>query len=600
MTQLPRAPLMPPEAPLKMPVQDLGKPFHDPSSRTLQPPPKWLRAGVFALAAGLSLGIAAAFYTWFGPDLSWGLRALVVALVLSTVFWIALSPLLALVGLCARPWDPGNRGVKGMDVAILVPVFGERPEAIEAMLATHLGQLSTHRSTHRFTLYVLSDTQDPAAVLRQRATVSALRARFFDQRIHYRHRAENTDFKTGNLRDWVTRWGGLHEAMIVLDADSYVPAQTLAALADALSTQPQVGLIQTIPRLHKAHTVFGRMQQFSNEVAGRALGHGLGVVSGAEANFWGHNAILRTQAYAACAGLPHMSQGLLGGVILSHDFVEAALLRRAGWEVRLLTTAQDSFEEGPQTAMAHILRDRRWCRGNLQHLRLIGTPGFAGMSRFHMVQGVMAYLASVLWCGLLVIWSVMGLSPEMQASYFSAHAPLFPTWPTADLISKLGVMGVVFGLLLAPRLIGVVYHLRRDPYLFGFGGPLRFAGSLVIETALSVLTAPMMMVQHMRAVIASLTGRNLGWRPHQSDTPGLGALARFHWVETALGGVLVTLCALGWVSVWCLPIAVSLCLTVPVSWAVGLRAPAWLMRTAQDGDHWQAQGRARPVPAPIP
>ncbi|MEM9269915.1 MAG: glucans biosynthesis glucosyltransferase MdoH, partial [Pseudomonadota bacterium] len=478
------------------------------------------------------------------------------------------------------------------------PVYGEAPEEIERMLEAHLRSLSEHRSDHQFTVYVLSDTRDPKAVLRQRAMIAALRARHFDQRLHYRHRSKNTDFKTGNLRDWVTRWGAAHEAMLVLDADSYVPARTMVALADALDRRPQAGLIQTIPRLHEATTIFGRMQQFSTEIAGRILGQGLGAVSRAEGNFWGHNAILRTEAYAACAGLPHIQARVLGGVILSHDFVEAALLRRAGWEVRLLTEASESFEQGPQTPVSHIVRDRRWCRGNLQHLRLIGAPGLAGMSRFHMIQGVMAYVSSVLWCALLVIWSTLGLSPVTDLTYFSADAPLFPVWPTADLVSKLGVMGLVFGLLLAPRILGAAVQVANDPSLRGFGGPIRFVLSLVIETLLSVLVAPMMMVQHVRAVVTGFLGQGGGWRPHESTAPSLWDLMRFHWLETVLGLVMIGSCAMGWITVWSLPIALSLAATVPLSWVVGRPAPAWLMRTPQDQDVWSG-GAPSLRPAPV-
>src|SRR5690606_39026581 len=173
-------------------------------------------------------------------------------------------------------------------------------------------------------------------------------------------------------------------------------------------------LIQTVPSLVNAQTLMARSQQFAMRAYGQIFGTGLAWWSGGAGNFWGHNAIIRVAAFAAHAGLPELpGKGPLGGHILSHDFVEAALLRRAGWRVEIAPEIEGSYEESPPTLDDLVARDRRWAQGNLQHLKLIGARGLDPASRAHIFSGVMGYASALLWFSLILVsatlaWLVAG------------------------------------------------------------------------------------------------------------------------------------------------------------------------------------------------
>jgi membrane glycosyltransferase len=129
-----------------------------------------------------------------------------------------------------------------------------------------------------------------------------------------------------------------------------------------------------VPLIVNRTSLFARVQQFASRLYGPMLSEGLAWWSGSEGNYWGHNAIIRTRAFAEQAGLPRLpGRKPFGGEILSHDFVEAALLRRGGWDVRMAPQLYGSFEECPPSLPDLIVRERRWCQGNLQHEACTGT-----------------------------------------------------------------------------------------------------------------------------------------------------------------------------------------------------------------------------------
>ncbi len=582
-----RHPLIPPDAPLEMPTQDLGRPFHDPSARPVHSSTVTIlvRCLVFAFALATTGWLGFVFADWFkGGMLSWP-EAVMIGLVMFTFFWISLSVAISFLGLFYRD-RPAQGTRRPLTMAILLPVYGEPVEKLTSNLESMLRDLSQTRHAHQIALFVLSDTRDAAKVEAERAMIARLRAAMPTEAIHYRHRPQNADFKTGNIRDWVTRHGADYEAMLVLDADSQMSAEAMLRLADAMSEDPGAGLIQTIPRLIGSRTFFARMQQFSNLVSGSTLGRGLAIMSGTEANFWGHNAIIRTRAFAASAGLPRLKgRKPFGGVIMSHDFVEAALIRRAGWTVNFLPEAIESFEETPATIIEFVQRDRRWCQGNIQHLRLLTTRGLTWMNRFHMFQGAMAYIASVAWFALLVLWALLGVgSDALSIVYFTDAAPMFPKWPEMDIVSKVIVLGFVYGMLVAPKLIGALRLIKSDPGLAGFGGWGWFSTGFLTELGFSIAMAPMMMVQHMLAVGRALIGRDTGWAPKRQSRTSLSGLLRFHAVETMLGLLLTVGCVTGTVSLWIAPIAGCLLLAVPLSALGSLDMSGWrLLTTPQDG-----------------
>ncbi|CTQ50638.1 glucans biosynthesis glucosyltransferase MdoH [Jannaschia donghaensis] len=599
---------MPPVAPMAHPRQDLSRRFHDQAAPALTPDTDAIiwRLGTFLPAAIGTAALLWAFLSWFANDgTSWA-EGLLAVLIGAGFFWIALTFVTVLAGSGALLRRTGTEtgAITPLDVALLVPVHEEAPWDVFGNAAAMMERLQADPGVHRWSLYILSDTRNPDRAAQEEIAYATLSARMPGVSLWYRRRADNVDKKVGNLAQWVEQWGGAHDAMLVMDADSLMSAQAIHALADTMGRDASAGLIQSFPMLIGARSLFARSQQFANAVYGVALAEGLARWTGREGNYWGHNAIIRLKAFAASAGLPHV-RGLRGSdnLILSHDFVEAGLLRRAGWSVRFLPRLRGSYEETPPTLIDHVIRDRRWCRGNLQHLGLLGTRGLHSLSRFHMFHGAMGYLLSPLWFLLLTLWAVIGVSEERSIiNYFSPENPTIPNWPEMSPVNHVWLMVTMYALLLAPKLVGASALIASGTPVSRMGGPLRFLGSLTLEILVSIAYAPILMVQQTLAVFSALTGRKLDWSAQSRDGPAQswGTVLRFHAFETFLGALLLAGMATGYVSYWLIPIMGSLVLAAPLSRLSGVNVPG-SMATPQEtraplvakrAGRWRAELRA--------
>ncbi len=581
--------LMPPRAPLARPIQALNRPYRDDNAPGTAASlwARLYRIATFLPAFAITFGLVAAFTDWFAMDGLLPFETTLIVIVAITAFWIALSVSTAFVGLGAMLVQRSRRAIDDgtpppLDVALLVPVYNEAPAEVFGNAAAMIAGLRNAKTPHRYTLFILSDTRDEAIAAQESRAILALKASFPKARVHYRRRAQNTDGKVGNLADWVEHWGGAHEAMLVLDADSLMCPCAITALTDALARDPSAGLIQSFPRLFGAKTLFGRIQQFGARVYAAPLAEGLARWTGAEGNYWGHNAIIRSAAFAACAGLPKLKARRGERLILSHDFVEAGLLRRAGWAVRFLPRLEGSYEEAPPTLIDYIVRDRRWCQGNLQHLKLLATRGLHPVSRFHLFSGAMGYLLSPAWFALLVAWTLVGNGDDANLlRYFSGQNPQV-TWPELTAFNSVAILAFMYGLLLAPKLGAAGMVRQMGLRLRDLGGARQFLTSLLGEIILSILYAPILMIQQTMAVGASLIGRRIAWKPQSRTGKGypLSTLVRFHWVETIIGLGLLLGMVTGVVTLWLVPIAASLALAIPLSGlsAVNLTRRRWSHR----------------------
>ncbi len=587
---------MPDASPLEMPAQNFQSVFRD-GAAPLGDVPRtavlW-RLLAFGPALAATAGLVWLMVGWFGDDGMAAMETGLVTLIAFNFFWISLTVstvLLGLFRLTRKEAMPAPQGpARPLKVALLMPVYNEVPWYILGNARSMLEELRRRGGGHEYALFILSDTRDEAIAVSEQAAVEAVRATLPEgAQLYYRRRAENTDRKVGNIADWVRGWGGAWDAMLVLDADSLMTGRAIVRLSDALAADPGAGLIQSFPQLIGAHSVFGRMQQFANGVYGAALAEGVASWSGGEGNYWGHNAIIRTRAFAASAGLPHLQRrGGRTALIMSHDFVEAGLLRRAGWSVRFLPRIKGSYEETPATLIDHIRRDRRWCQGNLQHLNLLATRGFRGMSRFHLFNGAIGYLMSPIWFALLLMWALIGPSEEASVlSYFSETNPLRPVWPEMTEGRHVLIIVLMYAMLLAPKLLGIVAVPLSGASFGAFGGAGRFGLALVSEIILSILYAPILMVQQMIAVFRIVFGLQQGWAPQARDGGqyGLRTLAICHALETVSGVALTLGILIGVVTPWLIPIAISLALAIPLSALSGLslagRARSW-MGTRED------------------
>jgi membrane glycosyltransferase len=559
-----------------MPDQSLRAAFRDPEAPGIRSSRLTLvlRALVLVVPACVTVALGRLSLGWFALDGQLTLAEGALVLVTSFAsYWVVLSVGTALLGLFWRP-RPLAQPLHGLNVAILLPMYGEPAEETIGNAVRLLSTLQG-RGRHRFALNILSDTRDPAKVAAEAAIAATFSRAQPGLAITYRHRALNTDYKSGNIRDWVKAHGAAHEAMLILDADSVMGPEAVLRMADALAQEPGLGLIQTVPRVLPGQTLWQGLQSFAAQVYGVNMGRGFALWTGVTGNFLGHNALVRTRAFAASAGLPHLAgKAPRGGVILSHDFVEAALLRRAGWGVRMMPEAEASFEDTPETLAGYLRRDRRWCQGNLQHLRIIAAPGLHPLSRFHLLQGAMAYLSSVWWLALLVLWALPGQGGAMPDMF--AGNPLLPNWPSLPPVTQGAIAALVGLMLVAPKLLGLAAHLGRHG-LSRADAP-GFAGMVLAEMAISALLAPALMVHQVRAVLRTGLGQDGGWMPHVAGRSDLVTLLRFHGIETALGLALVALALAGQLSLWLVPVAASLCLTVPLAALVQMPRSAFRWR----------------------
>jgi membrane glycosyltransferase len=344
---------------------------------------------------------------------------------------------------------------------------------------------------------------------------------------------------------------------------------------------PEAGLIQTVPRLIGGRTPLARLQQFAGRVYGPVLARGLGAWFGNAGNYWGHNAIIRTEAFAACAGLPTLpGRKPFGGLILSHDFVEAALLRRAGWAVYMADDLGGSYEKAPPNLIELVTRDRRWAQGNLQHLALLGTKGLHPVNRIHMAMGAMAYLASPFWLLFLLAGMSLALYADLvPPNYFPDGWALFPTWPQIDAQRAILLFGLCLFVLYLPKLIGFAAFLTEPA---SRGQRLRAPLDLVVEVLLSALAAPILMLTQTRAVFQILAGRDSGWNPQERDADRLSwrTLWAFHKRHMFVGLLLAASAGLiSWsLLAWMSPALVSTLIAVPLGGFLGAKAAGDRMR----------------------
>ena len=446
--------------------------------------------------------------------------------------------------------------------ALIMPICNEHVPTVFAGLRATCESLAAEGGQRLFDVFVLSDSHDAAILAEEARAWAALRDHFAGRmHIHYRVRTQRAQRKAGNVAEFCRRWGRRYRYMVVLDADSVMSGDCLLTLVRLMESHPQAGILQTAPRPCGHDTLHARAQQFATRVTGPLFTAGMQYWQLGEAHYWGHNAIIRVEPFMQhCALAPLSGRGALSGDILSHDFVEAALMRRAGYQVWLVSDLAGSYEQPPPHLLAELQRDRRWCQGNLQNARLIAEPGLHGVHRAMLATGAMAYLSAPLW----LLYLAVGVLSWLTAGN--------PPLPQQLGLGALALWAGTLGMLLLPRVLGVAAVMLRGQAPL-YGGRLRLAAGALIEAALSALQAPLRMLAHSLFVLGALTGWKLEWRspPRSASTVAWRDAARCFGVASllTLGGVLATLAISspghGAALLWLLPAGLPLLLAVPLS-----------------------------------
>ena len=563
---------MPFERPLEMPVQDLA---HAPEHEPLDPPEVRIVIARLLTIGGM-LGITGyGVYEMLGivnfSDMT-KLQGVMLVFFAVTLAWISLAAASCVVGFLTPASRFASASPANSRTALVMPIYNEDPTRTSAALQAMAEALARIDAARYFEIVILSDSTQVDAWIGESLAVDRLRRELRDiMPVWYRRRWHNTGRKAGNVEEFVKRWGGRYDYMIVLDADSLMSAETLVELVKRMQADPRLGILQTVPMLVGSASLFSRVQQFAGRVYGPLIARGVAAWSGNEGNYWGHNAIIRVAAFAQACGLPQLpGRKPFGGHILSHDFVEAALMRRAGWKVRMATDLEGSWEESPPSLVDIAIRDRRWAQGNLQHSKVLRADGLAMPSRAHFLIGIMSYLSSPLWLMLLLVGFALTLQASLiRPEYFSSEFQLFPDWPIFDAprMTKLFIFTMI--VLFTPKVLGwlrsmFISHVRK-----GCGGILGLTMGTIVETIISALYAPIMMLVQTQHVVSILTGRDSGWGPQRRHAAmtAWGEAWSVHWPHVAIGIVIGTIAYLlsPTLLAWLSPTLAGLFLAIPLS-----------------------------------
>jgi len=537
-----------------------------------------------------SVFVLTSLATWFMADLLWndnGIRGVEwPLLVLFVVLFsqIAIGFVTALLGyyvinrggdsrLITHTIKP-DEDVPLASTAIIMPVFNEDVSRVfEALRVIYRSVQDTKKLDH-FDFFILSDSTKPNQWIQEEvAWVELCKQVEGFGRIFYRKRRQQINKKAGNVADFLRRWGKNYRYMVVLDADSVMSGTALVQLVATMQKNPTVGIIQTAPRLVNGETLYARMQQFANRLYSPLFLAGLNYWQQYDGNYWGHNAIIRVQPFIEHCALPSLpGSEPFGGRILSHDFVEAALMRKAGWGVWLAPDIDGSYEEGPPTLIDSAKRDRRWCQGNMQHSWLLSAKGFRPVNRFHLFMGVMAYVSSPLWLLFLILSTIhvfnLVLYPHAGPARFAASTSIFGyVWEVPEALT---LFTLTMLLLFLPKVISVLLTVQNKAAAESFGGRGPVVLSALLEMVVSALLAPINMLFNSKFVLFILLGQGVSWvtqnRGSEDDTDWREAILT-HAPHMAFGVVwgassYVLLPSFFW---WLSPVLAGLVFSIPIS-----------------------------------
>jgi membrane glycosyltransferase len=416
--------------------------------------------------------------------------------------------------------------------AVVICIRNEPPQRPAAFLTPLLQGLAASEAATHFHVYILSDTDNPSIAEAEERLFATMADTWRERlRITYRRRAVNLGFKAGNIHDFCDRWGKDHDFALVLDADSVITAQAVLRLVRIMQGEPQLGILQSLVIGMPSASAFARLFQFGMRLGMRSYTIGSAWWQADCGPYWGHNAIIRLAPFMAHCHLPKLPENaLVGGHVLSHDQVEAVLMRRAGFAVRVLTDEGESFEQNPPTLIEFIRRDLRWCQGNMQYWHFLMMPGLKLVSRYQLIFAILMFLGSPAWMGLLVLGTIALAVAGSPEAFIHADAGI-------------GVFVLVLVMWFAPKIATVIDVLARRSLRRSFGGGVRFLAGVAVETIFTLMLLPIMWFGHTMFLIRLLTGRKVGWTAQARDDHKVpwAIAARALWPQTVLGWAVLLL-----------------------------------------------------------
>jgi membrane glycosyltransferase len=490
----------------------------------------WLTA--IALSAGGFGAMKLVLLVLFAVTLPWTVISFWNAMIGFMIMRFAADPVAAVTPTVARV--RGDEPIVA-STAILICIRNEPPERVVRYLAPMMEGLAAKAASDRFHLYVLSDTGDAAVAANEEARFAALTAAWRGRMaITYRRRPHNAGFKAGNIGDFCARWGKDHDFALVLDADSVMSAEAVLRLVRVMQADPRLGILQSLVIGMPSMSAFARLFQFGMRLSMRSYTIGSAWWQGDCGPYWGHNALVRLAPFMAHCELPMLpDEALISGHVLSHDQVEAVLMRRAGYEVRVVADEGGSFEQNPPTLIEFIRRDLRWCQGNMQYWHFLMLPGLKPVSRYQLGFAILMFVGSPAWMGLLALGSIAVALAGSPAAFIR---------PDAGFALFLAVLIMWF----APNIATAADVLARPKLRYEFGGGVRFMLSFATQTAFILLLLPIMWFGHTLFLARLLLGRSIGWSVQARDDHAvpLALAARQLWPQSVFGLSVILLLAL--------------------------------------------------------
>jgi membrane glycosyltransferase len=438
--------------------------------------------------------------------------------------------------------------------AVLLTVRNEDPARAILRLRTLKASIDATRQGGAFGYFVLSDSNDADVAAAEGRAIALWKATDDDRdRIIYRRRDDNVGFKAGNVRDFCARWGSDYDVMLPLDADSLMSGEQVVRLMRMMQAHPKIGILQSLVVGMPAQSAFARIFQFGMRHGMRSYTMGQAWWVGDCGPFWGHNALVRIAPFQRDCQLPLVpGKPPLGGHVLSHDQLEAALMRRAGYEVRVLPEERGSWEENPPTMLEFARRDVRWCQGNMQYIKLLGLPGLHAMSRFQLVWAILMFIGIPAWTLIIALLPLAAW--QSRGAHFRASLAI-------------GLYIAFFTMYLMPKFAGLIDVVLTRDGVKRYGGALRFAASAAIEMVFSFLQGAVSTIRTSIFMVGLLLGRSVVWGGQARDVRRLSwpEAARQLWPQTLFGGVvcaalIVVAEPLFW---WSLPLTAGYLLAVP-------------------------------------
>ncbi len=439
-------------------------------------------------------------------------------------------------------------------VAIAMTLRNEPPGPSCRRLAVMRAELDATPFGHLFDIHLLSDTSDPAVAAEEERLFHATRGQLGGHRAHYRRRRTNEGFKAGNVREFVVNRGRAYDLYLPLDSDSLMSAAAVLKMVRVMEAHPRIGILQSLVVGAPAASAFARIFQFGMRHGMRSHTIGAAWWQGDCGPYWGHNALIRMTPFRRHCRLPVLpGKPPLGGAILSHDQVEAVLMRRAGYEVRVIPVEGESWEENPPTLMDFTKRDLRWCQGNMQYWRLLGLRGLHPVSRFQLFAAIMMYMGAPAW----MLMTAMAAAKLLEGDISQVN-----------LAFGVAMFFIMFAVSLMPKLMGLLDIALTPGGAARYGGRLRFALGGLAEAVFSILMAPVVALRVTLFLVGLACGRSVIWGGQRRDAYRLGwaEAARGLWPQTLFGlGLLVsiTLAAGLTTTAWAGPIIAGLALSIP-------------------------------------